>query len=68
MHSQCNTLLEAFKRGEVLSANYAYQKYGIATFSQRLGELQRRGYNIVGHWQESPAGKRFKRYVLVAEK
>ena len=68
MNSQCNILLEAFKRGEYLTADSAFRKYNISTFSQRMGELKQRGHNIADCWIESPTGKRYKQYWLVAEK
>ncbi len=65
--SQKHILLEALKKGEILTAYSAFKKYGISTFSQRLGEIESMGYNIAKCWETSPDNKRYMRYWLIKE-
>ena len=67
-NSQVYTLLESFKKGDLMTANSAFQKHGIATFSQRIKDIERMGYTIGRHWVSSPQGKKFMQYWLVQEK
>jgi len=65
--SQVNTLLEAFKRGEHLSAAEAAFKYQIMTFSQRISDIEKRGYFVSRYWQETPKGKKYMVYFMTQE-
>lgn len=60
--SQAMTLLEAFKRGETLTVLDAFAKYQIATFSQRLNDVESMGYTIARCWITPPSGKRYMAY------
>lgn len=63
--SQRNTLLSAFKDGHVLTAQSAYIRFGISTFSQRISDIERLGYEIARAWITAPNGKRFMQYWLI---
>lgn len=66
-NSQKHQLLEEFKRGKVLTADSAFDKFRIGTFSQRIKDIEREGYTIARSWVTSPSGKKFMRYWLVKE-
>ena len=63
---QADRLLEAFKRGEILSALDSAKKYGILPFSQRICDIERRGYIVHRYWVTPPSGKAFMRYYIPA--
>ena len=62
--SQSMTLIEAFKRGEKLTVLEAFYKYKIATFSQRLNDVERMGYTIARCWITPSSGKKYMLYWL----
>ena len=49
----------------MLTAQSVYIRYGIATFSQRINDIERMGYTIARAWVTAPNGKRFMQYWLV---
>lgn len=65
--SQVNTLLSAFRRGEFLSAAEAAFKYNIMPFSQRISDIERKGYTVSRYWQETVNGKRYMVYFMTFE-
>ena len=64
-NSQSYTLLEVFKKGDALTAQGAFIRFGIAPFSQRINDIERMGYVINRVWVTAPNGKRFMQYWLV---
>lgn len=62
--TQVDALLEAFKRGEILSALDSAQKYGILPFSQRICDIERRGYTVYRYWVTPESGKAFMKYFI----
>lgn len=63
--SQKMTLLEAFKRGETLTARTAASKYRIDTFSQRVKDIERMGYAVNRVWMTPPAGAKYMQYFIL---
>jgi hypothetical protein len=60
--SQRNTLLEAFKRNETLSARISAKKYNIDTFSQRIKDIECMGYVVNRAWVYIDGIKSHKEY------
>ena len=65
--SNVNTLLEAFKRGEHLTANSAFEKYGIATFSQRINDIESAGFTVSRYWHNPRIGQKYMIYFITGE-
>lgn len=63
--SQVDKLLEAFKRGEHLSASGAFEKYAVATFSQRINDIEARGYNVSRYWHHPRDGQKYMIYFML---
>lgn len=61
-------ILEALKRGEFLTAHDAFKNHGVATFSQRICDIEKMGYNVARAWVTSDSGKKHMIYWLVKEK
>jgi len=66
-HTQVGILLEAFKRGEHLSAAESAFKYQIMPFSQRISDIERRGYFVSRYWKETANGKKYMVYFMTQE-
>jgi hypothetical protein len=67
--SQCDRLLELFKRGGTITSLEATIHYGITQLGARLTELEEKGYVFNKVWKTLPSGTRVKEYSLViAEK
>jgi hypothetical protein len=62
--TQCKTLLDAFRRGEVLTVSDALHRYGVYALSQRCGDLREMGWNVQGEMIKLPNGKRIAQYKL----
>ena len=62
--TQCEELLQAFKRGERLTVGDALSRYGVYALSQRVGELKRNGVEINSKIVTLPNGKRIAQYWL----
>ena len=60
--SQKDILLEAFKRGDELTANSAMLKLSVGTFSQRVNDIERMGFKVSRAWFTSFTGKRYMKY------
>ena len=60
--TQCETLLQALKRGERLTVLSALTDYGVYALSQRVGELKRQGWQIESEMISLPSGKRVAQY------
>ena len=61
MSTQCQTLLDALKRGEKLTVATALMQYGVYALSQRVGELRKAGHPITPRMVEVN-GKRIAQY------
>lgn len=62
MATQCETLLEALKRGERLTVLDALNRFGVMALSQRIGSLKREGHPIESQMIRVPSGKRVACY------
>ena len=60
--TQSEILLDALKRGEALTTLDALSKYNVMAVSQRMTELQRKGFPIKSEMVTVPSGKRVARY------
>lgn len=60
--TQSETLLAALRRGEALTTLDALQKYNVMAVSQRMTELQRKGFPIRSEIVKTPTGKHVARY------
>lgn len=63
-HTQIETLLSAFKSGERLTANNCY---GIAPFSQRIKDIEDKGYRVERCWIAPPSGNKYMEYWISAD-
>lgn len=63
--TQCETLIEAFKRGEKLTVLEALQRYGVYALSQRVGNIKRdHGISVQMKMIDTGTGKRVAQYSL----
>ena len=60
--TQAETLLAALQRGEQLTTLDALQRYNVMAVSQRMTELQRKGFPIRSEIVKTPTGKHVARY------
>ncbi len=61
--NQCELLMDAFDKGEVLTVLTALQRYGIYALSQRAGELiSKHGYPVTIRSVKTPTGKWISEY------
>ena len=58
-----DTLIPLLRAGWVTPLD-ALQKAGCLSLSQRVGELERAGTNIIRDWLTLPNGKRVRRYCI----
>lgn len=62
--TQCQTLKKALERGERLTGLEIIQRYRILGYSQRMGDLIRKGLPIVKEWVTTTGGARVIQYSL----
>lgn len=63
--SQSDILLEAMRRGEVITPAKAFQLCGSYACHSRMAELRERGHNIRCIVKRSENGRKFGEYSLV---
>lgn len=60
--TQCEHLLQAFKKGERLTVAEALNRYGIYALSQRCTDLRKAGWPVQSEMIKVPTGKRVAQY------
>jgi len=64
---QCKVLLRELEAGHRLTPLAAAMHLGCMALSQRMGELERKGFPIAREWVDLPSGKRVMGYRLAKE-
>lgn len=68
MKHQHNTILKHLRATKGLTVREAMIDYSIQSFTKRISELRKLGYNIQGMKSKHPVtGQRYTRYVLIDE-
>lgn len=62
--TQCEAILAALRRGEVVTPETAYRLCGTHALHSRISELRERGHEITTEMVETPTGKVVGRYTL----
>ena len=62
--SQCDSILAALKRGQVITPLDAMQDFNCMRLAARINDLRAMGHEIITHDKHAPSGKRFAGYSM----